>query len=589
MDGQQTEEGRAEELMDLQGRLARRFLFPRQSGRIGDISLTRQEARVLIAMGRDESIRMGELAARLAVSVSSLTALIDRLVAKGLVERRRATDDRRAVLVALTSDGRRHHEKRRQARLTMAKAMLGALPPPEQKRFLALMHKIVSGAAAGTLLLLAVLPGFGCASVRRARATQNPANALPGERTVTAAELGISTHGALTIDQAIALAVSNSPAIAQARADLAVADAQLREARAVFLPQLDGSAGYRRSKANHSPSPESADSFSAGLSLGLDLLSFGRNEAALRKARAQREASDAQLRSVFNTVAYNARIAYFGLVRGQDLLSIAVENVREFDGHLAQVRTMAEIGTRIRYDITKAEVDLGNAQIAALTASNTLITARAALGRALGLSEELPSSIVAPPPPLPVLENRDTLFSHARRGNPDLVVLRAQTAAASATVDFAVADLRPDLSFNAGFSWSGATFPLNRGWSFGPSLDWSLFNGWRKTSALDAASAELQSSRSRAADREQQLFQDLTTALTQSQTARAQAGVAEIVVRSARESLDLATARYRLGLATAVELTDAEVALAQTRSQQVQARHDEWAAQALILLHLGDR
>jgi len=155
-------------------------------------------------------------------------------------------------------------------------------------------------------------------------------------------------------------------------------------------------------------------------------------------------------------------------------------------------------------------------------------------------------------------------------------------------VDFAVADLRPDLSFDAGLSWSGGSFPLNRGWSFGPSLDWSLFNGWRKTGALDAAAAELQASRAGIANREQQLFQDLITALIQLHTARAQAVVAEVIVRAARESLDLVNARYRVGLATAVELTDAEVAVAQARTQQVQARHDEWAAHAFILLNTGE-
>lgn len=588
MDAQQTKENRAEELMDLQGRLARRFLFARHSGRAGDISLARQEARVLISLGRDEIIRMGELAQRLSVSVSSLTAVIDRLVAKGLTERRRAAEDRRVVLVALTPDGRRHHEDRRQARLRMSTAMLNALPPREQKRFLALMRKIVSSAAAGTLILLASLPGFGCASVRHARAVQDPANAGPGERPAAAADLGIPPSGALTLDRVIALAISNSPAVLQARAALAASDARLREARASFLPQLTGSSAYRRAKDTRGVSTESSDSYSAGLSLGQDLFSFGRNEAALRGARAQREASEEQLRSAILSAAYSARIACFDLIRAQDLLAVAVENVREFDAHLDQVRSMAELGTRIRYDITKAEVDLGNARISALTASNTLALARAALGRTLGLVEELPCSIVAPPQPLPVTEDRDALFLRARRNNPDLIALRAQVCAASAAVDFAVADLRPDLTFNTGLSWSGAGFPLGWGWSFGPSIDASLFDGWRKTSVLDAAAAELRASRARVADREQQLFQDLTAALAQFRTACAQSGVAEVVVRSARESLTLATARYRLGLATAVELTDAEVAVAQARTQQVQARRDEAAAQALILLHAGD-
>ena len=410
----------------------------------------------------------------------------------------------------------------------------------------------------------------------------------PGERTVCIAELALDTNAVLTIEEAVRLAITNSPAVFQARAGLTVAESQLQETRAAYLPQVNGSASYERTKS-YTPAAGAANSYGMGLSLSQDLLSFGRKDASLRQARAQREAAAAQLQSAINTAAYAARIAFVDLLRAQDLLVISVENVREFAVHLEQVRVMASLGTRIRYDITKADVDLGNARLGALNASNTLLTARATLGRVLGLTEEFPCPLAGMPVPLPpVVEDRDALYLHGRRNNPDLAALLFQADAADAAVDFAVADLRPDLSFSTGFAWSGGAFPLGHSWSLGSSLEESLFNGWQKTSALDAAAAELQASRARIANREQQLFQDLITALIQLHTARAQAGVAEVVVRSARESLDLVNARYRVGLATAVELTDAEVAVAQARTQQVQARHDELAAQAFILLNTGE-
>jgi len=447
--------------------------------------------------------------------------------------------------------------------------------------------------AAGRRLLpaMALLLSAGCHTVQRARDVQNPAGMQPGERTVRVAELQHDTNALLTVGDAVRLAITNSPIVFQARANLLVAESQLQETRANYLPQVTGSAGYDRTK-NYIPSKKAVNIYSTGVSLSQDLLSFGRKDAALRQAKALREAAEAQLQSAINTATYSARIAFFDLLRAQDLLEIAIENVHEFDVHLAQVRVMANLGTRIRYDITKAEVDLGNARLAALTASNTLLTARATLGRTLGLTEELPCQLATPVAALPPIpEDRETLYLRGRRSNPDLTALQCLADAASAGVDFAIADLYPDLSFNAGVNWSGtggAPFPLGRNWSFGPSLDWSLFNGWRKTSAVDVAAAELQINRAQIADREQQLFQDLITALTQVQTARTQSEVAEIVVCSARESLDLVNARYRVGLATSVERTDAEVAVAQARAQQVQAQHDELAAKALILLNIGE-
>ena len=59
----------------------------------------------------DGPIRMGELAERLLVANSSCTRIVGRLVAAGLVERRRGRHDRREVLVVLTPAGRGLHRR----------------------------------------------------------------------------------------------------------------------------------------------------------------------------------------------------------------------------------------------------------------------------------------------------------------------------------------------------------------------------------------------------------------------------------------------------------------------------------------------
>ena len=576
-------EGRADELMDLQGRLARRFLFPGRITNKDDLPLARQELRVLLALGEPAGCRMGALATLLVVSVSSLTAIVERMVSKGLVERRPSARDRRVVLVALTAQGQHQFEQRHQARLHMAEGMLGALNPAEQRRFLMLMRKIVSYTTVLPLAALLLLAS-GCATARRAREVQNPASMRLGERTPAAAELGLATNSVLALDEAIRLALTNSPALVQARANVAIAESQLVQARADWLPQLDASASYTRAKK----SGPATDGYGFGFKLSDDLFSFGRTTAAVRQARAQRDAVRAQYRAAEIAVVYAVRTAFYALYRAQELLAVDEDSVRQFQSHLDQVRIMSEVGTRIRYDVTTAEVALGNARFTALSARHTLLATRAALARQLGLVEDLPGAIVAPPPGVLPMEGRGALLARARASNPDLAALAAEVAAANAGIDAAIADLRPDLSFDAGYNWGGSSFPLTRSWSLGPALVWNLVSGWRKTSAVDIAAERLRTARAQVADRERQLFQDLVTALAQLDTARDQGSLTKLLVQQARENLDLVTERYRLGLATSVELTDAEVALSQTRSQQVQSQYDALIAIALIRLNTGD-
>ena len=69
-----------------------------------DLDLTRQQAKTLHFLSHGQR-RMSEIAGRLEVEMPSATTMIDRLVAKGLVERGQDPADRRAVVCSLTREG----------------------------------------------------------------------------------------------------------------------------------------------------------------------------------------------------------------------------------------------------------------------------------------------------------------------------------------------------------------------------------------------------------------------------------------------------------------------------------------------------
>ncbi len=68
------------------------------------LELTKPQLRTIMFLC-DGPRRMGDIAAYLGTTLSSATSLIDRLVAKGLVERFQAPDDRRVVLCRVTPRG----------------------------------------------------------------------------------------------------------------------------------------------------------------------------------------------------------------------------------------------------------------------------------------------------------------------------------------------------------------------------------------------------------------------------------------------------------------------------------------------------
>ena len=137
-----TVDGQAGELVRHIDAITRRFLQQARDKSPDEVALTRCEIRVLDAIGTRRSWTMGCLARHIVMTMSSLTAVVDRLVTKGMVERQRSEKDRRQVLVALTPKGRGLFRQALRGRRQLARSMLSALNNRERKIFLGLMAKI---------------------------------------------------------------------------------------------------------------------------------------------------------------------------------------------------------------------------------------------------------------------------------------------------------------------------------------------------------------------------------------------------------------------------------------------------------------
>ena len=106
-----------------------------------DLSLT--QLRVL-AILRDREPKLSEVADHLGLERSSVSGLIDRAVARGLVRREASTDDRRAVRLSLTAEGRRLDAPLTGEIAAVLAPRPGKLPGAEHRRLAALLQKLLA-------------------------------------------------------------------------------------------------------------------------------------------------------------------------------------------------------------------------------------------------------------------------------------------------------------------------------------------------------------------------------------------------------------------------------------------------------------
>ena len=447
------------------------------------------------------------------------------------------------------------------------------------------------GVRASAPLALAMSIGFaaaGCATVKRARAFQDPASATPGERTPTAAELGLEASGKVELDVLLKKSLEVNPTVLQARRNVEITRARVIEGEAAFYPQVstNASAGWHDSKG--SPAPREFHRFASyGFDVSMLLFDFGRTKAQTRSLGELWIAAQHDLMTAELDVAFNVRSAYINLSRQVALAEVADETVRQFEARLEQVKVLVEVGKRIPYDETKAEVDLGTARLAQVRAHDAVLAAEATLANSIGLAEvvDWAPDFDAALPQVP--EDFDAAWTVAREHQPSLAAASAQEAAASYVVDARIAALYPSLDLSFSYSAGGPVWPLPWTWTVAPAIQYLLYDGGSRIAAIDESVAALRSARAAKAQIEQAAWLDTRSAWLAIQDARQRIEVTSLTVENAKQQLELAQGLFAVGKNTSVDLADAQQVLAQSKADFVQAKADMQAAIAALARAIG--
>jgi DNA-binding MarR family transcriptional regulator len=106
-----------------------------------NLTFARYEALTLLSFSRRGSLPMGKMGQRLMIHAASVTNIVDRLVAQGLVKRTAHPDDRRTILCELTNDGRRIAEKAAAA-VNTVEFGVGILTSAERNQLIRLVRKL---------------------------------------------------------------------------------------------------------------------------------------------------------------------------------------------------------------------------------------------------------------------------------------------------------------------------------------------------------------------------------------------------------------------------------------------------------------
>jgi outer membrane protein TolC len=420
----------------------------------------------------------------------------------------------------------------------------------------------------------------------------------------------------LSLRDAVSRADRLGEEVQVARANLYATGAQATIARAGGLPQLRISASENRTVASARGQAVGAVfnqpySYAATLNASQTLFQGGRVINGIRAARAVTGASTQDLAETRSLISLQTQTAYINALFTNRLVQIQEGSFALATAQLKQAEQFEKAGRMSRYDVLRARVALANIEPLVLQAREDAQLASLELKRLANIASSRPLLLTTTIDSVVIHDVLASVDTSAGADNrPALASAQLTARARELGVSIARAAMLPTISFNfntgyGAYPVNGDVFPPGRGifrqipcasgstpgkvctaqnggWfsdrSFGFTVSVPVFDGLLTKGNIDLAGAQSRIAKAQLAQTRENVFNDVERAKADLFRARAQYGAQQQNVAEAQEAYQLATLRYSRGMATQLEVSDAQLALTTAQTNQARSLYDVYIA-----------
>jgi outer membrane protein len=407
--------------------------------------------------------------------------------------------------------------------------------------------------------------------------------------------LAAQTAQRLSLKDAEAEAVQNHPLIRAGQYGALAAAETVREVKSAYMPTVFGSfTGAQaqegtRIAAGGLNNPTILDRFAYGISASQMVTDFGRTSSLAASAALRVDSRQQDVDARRASVLLDVDRAYFEALRARAILRVAEQTVGARQIVVDQVTALASTGLKSSLDLSFAHVNLSEAQLLLLQSKNDLQAAYAGLAAALGTTQTVGYDLSDEPLPEAPPADSAALIARALRDRPDVARERLEQ---ESEAKFAEAERNlwfPTISLvvAAGLTPYHQVGLTNQYSALGVNVSVPLSNGnlfsARRAEASFRAGAQQQTLR----DLENRVARDVQVAWLNAQTAYQRLALTNQLLAQATDALDLAQARYNLGLSSIVELTQAELNATRAQIEEATARYEYQGRSAALRFQTG--
>src|SRR5665213_2275943 len=403
----------------------------------------------------------------------------------------------------------------------------------------------------------------------------------------------------LTLRQAQQIAMRQHPRISVATLTALAARQSARAVKSAFFPNIYASAtavgtadpNDTRIAAGALNNPVIYDREADGVTISQLITDFGRTRNLARSANLQTRAEEMNLQATRAQILLEVNNAYFSALAAQSVLAVAAETVKSRQLVLVEIQTLATNKLKLDLEVSFASVDYDQAVILLAKARNDLNASFAVLSTLLAERPPKPETFQLTDEPVPAALTNDmsSLIFEALGQRPELARFRYQRDAAR---EFAKAQeklIYPTINAvgAAGIVPTGQSQLPPDYVAAGGNLHLPLYAGGFYAARRREADLRARAADETLRDEENTIIQDVQVSKLNAEYAHQRLALTQQLLQNSNEALLLAQARYKGGISSIIELSQAELNQTSAQIAGADAKYDYQIQRSSLDFQLG--
>jgi outer membrane protein TolC len=311
----------------------------------------------------------------------------------------------------------------------------------------------------------------------------------------------------------------------------------------------------------------------------MPIFTGGRLISGFKQASYNLKATRETIRQSQQETVFSVKKVFYGYLLARDFAAVAGEAVALAEKHAANVKNLYDAGLASKFDLLRSEVQVANLKPQLIRARNSLELGELALKNLLGLDLARPVEVRGELGVVPLDLNIEEAVVRALRQRPELSQLDFQRRMAAEMVKIARGSGLPSVAIGGAYNfWSNNFNFRNKNWesyyTISLNLNVPIFNGFASHAQVSQSKAVLRELELSGKGLAETIKLEVRQAVLNYGQAKESLASQEKNVEEAAEAVRIAELNYAEGLATGLDVSTAQVALSQAKTNRSQALYD---------------